>query len=96
MQARGLGKKAVLIDISRGGLYAYRWAAEYPEKVAVIYGDAAVCDFKSCPGGKARAREPRQLEARRSFTVSTMKPRRWPIAAIRSTCWHLWRKRKSR
>ncbi|HTI68728.1 MAG TPA: alpha/beta hydrolase, partial [Candidatus Limnocylindria bacterium] len=34
------------------GLYAYRWASENPEKVAVIYGDAPVCDFKSWPGGK--------------------------------------------
>jgi hypothetical protein len=48
----GLGKKAVLIGISRGGLYAYRWASENPQKVAVIYGDAPVCDFKSWPGGK--------------------------------------------
>ncbi len=36
----------------KGGLYAYRWASENPDKVAVIYGDAPVCDFKSWPGGK--------------------------------------------
>lgn len=48
----GLAKKAVLIGVSRGGLSAYRWAAENPDKVAVIYGDAPVCDFKSWPGGK--------------------------------------------
>jgi pimeloyl-ACP methyl ester carboxylesterase len=52
LAAHGLGKKAALIGISRGGLYAYRFAAENPEKVAVIYGDAPVCDFKSWPGGK--------------------------------------------
>ena len=52
LTARGLAKKAVLIGISRGGLYAYRFASEHPERVAVIYGDAAVCDFKSWPGGK--------------------------------------------
>jgi len=50
--ARGLSAKAVLIGISRGGLSAYRWAAENPDTVAVIYGDAPVCDFKSWPGGK--------------------------------------------
>jgi pimeloyl-ACP methyl ester carboxylesterase len=50
--ARGLAQRAALIGISRGGLYAYRWAAENPGKVAVIYGDAPVCDFKSWPGGK--------------------------------------------
>ena len=52
LQAHGLAKKAALIGLSRGGLYAYRWAAENPDKVAVIYGDAPVCDFKSWPGGR--------------------------------------------
>jgi pimeloyl-ACP methyl ester carboxylesterase len=54
--ARGLARKTVLIGLSRGGLYAYRWAAEHPEKVAVIYGDAPVCDFKSWPGGKGKGK----------------------------------------
>jgi pimeloyl-ACP methyl ester carboxylesterase len=50
--AKGLASKAALIGISRGGLYSYRFASENPDKVAVIYGDAPVCDFKSWPGGK--------------------------------------------
>ena len=54
LQSRGLAKKAVLIGLSRGGLYAYRWASENPDKVAVIYGDAPVCDFKSWPGGRGK------------------------------------------
>ncbi len=54
--ARGLAPKAVLIGISRGGLYAYRFASEHPERVAVIYGDAAVCDFKSWPAGKGKSK----------------------------------------
>ncbi len=49
---KGLAPKATLIGISRGGLYAYRFAAENPTRVAAIYGDAPVCDFKSWPGGK--------------------------------------------
>jgi pimeloyl-ACP methyl ester carboxylesterase len=49
---RGLAMKPALIGISRGGLYAHRFAADHPDKVAVIYGDAAVCDFKSWPGGR--------------------------------------------
>jgi pimeloyl-ACP methyl ester carboxylesterase len=49
---KGLAPKAALIGLSRGGLYAYRFASENPGKVAVIYGDAPVCDFKSWPGGK--------------------------------------------
>jgi len=52
--AQGLAQKTVLIGLSRGGLYAYRWAAENPDRVAVIYGDAPVCDFKSWPGGKGK------------------------------------------
>jgi len=54
--SHGLAKRAVLIGISRGGLYAYRWASENPEKVAVIYGDAPVCDFKSWPGPKGKGK----------------------------------------
>lgn len=50
----GFAKKVALIGLSRGGLYCYNWAAENPEKVACIYADAAVCDFKSWPGGKLR------------------------------------------
>ena len=49
---RGLAPKTALIGISRGGLYAQRYAAEHPDHVAVIYGDNPVCDFKSWPGGK--------------------------------------------
>jgi pimeloyl-ACP methyl ester carboxylesterase len=54
--ARGLAPKAALIGLSRGGLYAYRWAARNPGKVSVIYGDAPVCDFKSWPGGKGQGK----------------------------------------
>lgn len=50
--AAGLAAKGTLIGISRGGLYAYNWAARRPERVVGIYGDAPVCDFKSWPGGK--------------------------------------------
>jgi pimeloyl-ACP methyl ester carboxylesterase len=47
----GFAKKAALVGLSRGGLYCYNWAATNPDKVACIYGDAPVCDFKSWPGG---------------------------------------------
>lgn len=50
----GFAKKAALIGLSRGGLYCYNWAAANPEKVACIYADAPVCDFKSWPGGKLK------------------------------------------
>ncbi len=48
----GLARRGALIGISRGGLYAYNWAARHPDRVSAIYGDAPVCDFKSWPGGK--------------------------------------------
>jgi len=52
----GFAKKAALVGLSRGGLYCYNWAAANPEKVACIYGDAPVCDFKSWPGGKGKGK----------------------------------------
>ena len=50
----GLAKKVALIGLSRGGLYCYNWAEANPDKVACIYADAPVCDFKSWPGGKLK------------------------------------------
>jgi len=52
LSRRHLAPTPALIGISRGGLYAQRFAAEHPGKVSVIYGDNSVCDFKSWPGGK--------------------------------------------
>lgn len=51
-EQHGLASKVGLVGLSRGGLYCYNWAAANPEKVACIYGDAPVCDFKSWPGGR--------------------------------------------
>jgi alpha-L-fucosidase 2 len=42
--------RVVLEGMSRGGLIVYNWAAANPEKVAAIYADAPVMDFKSWPG----------------------------------------------
>ena len=52
----GLATRGNLVGISRGGLYAYNWAARAPGRVATIYGDAPVCDFKSWPGGKGKGK----------------------------------------
>ena len=46
-----LQAKVALHGHSRGGLFIYKWAKENAEKIACIYGDAVVCDFKSWPGG---------------------------------------------
>jgi hypothetical protein len=48
----GFAKKTALEGMSRGGLIIYNWSAANPDKVACLYGDAPVCDFKSWPGGK--------------------------------------------
>jgi len=55
-EQRGLSKKAVLEGFSRGGLFSLNWAARNPDKVACIYNDAPVCDFKSWPGGKGKGK----------------------------------------
>ncbi len=47
----GLSKKAVMEGMSRAGVYMYRWAVEYPDRVAAVYADAPVLDLKSWPGG---------------------------------------------
>ena len=48
----GLGARPALEGMSRGGLIIFNWAAANPKKVACLYADAPVCDFKSWPGGK--------------------------------------------
>lgn len=51
-----MARKPALIALSRAGLYCYNWASKNPGTVACIYADAAVCDFKSWPGGKGRGK----------------------------------------
>lgn len=48
----GLAAQCGLMGVSREGLTIARWAVEQPGKVAWLYMDKAVCDFKSWPGGK--------------------------------------------
>ena len=49
MVKRNFTKKAILIGLSRGAFYAYRYAIHHPENVAVIYGDSPVCSYLSWP-----------------------------------------------
>ena len=51
-QQHGLASKVALEAVSRGGLFVYRWAARHPDRVACIYADVPVCDFKSWPLGQ--------------------------------------------
>ena len=49
-----LAPQVVLEGFSRGGLFAFNWAARHPDQVASIYADAPVLDFKSWPAGKGK------------------------------------------
>jgi lysophospholipase L1-like esterase/pimeloyl-ACP methyl ester carboxylesterase len=51
-QHHQLTAKPVLEGFSRGGLFAFNWAARHPDDVAALYVDAPVCDFKSWPAGR--------------------------------------------
>ena len=48
----GLANEPALEGVSRGGLFDYNWATNNADKVACIYCDTPVCDFKSWPAGK--------------------------------------------
>lgn len=52
----GLARKSVMEGMSRGGVYVYRWAAAYPNRIAGVYADAPVLDLKSWPGGKGKGK----------------------------------------
>ncbi|MFZ2658387.1 MAG: hypothetical protein WAX69_25870 [Victivallales bacterium] len=52
----GFSKRPIMLGLSRGGLYIYNWAAKNTDKVACLYADNAVCDFKSWPGGKGHGK----------------------------------------
>ena len=45
-----LAPKMVIEGFSRGGLYAFNFAADYPDRVAALYLDAPALDLKSWPG----------------------------------------------
>jgi pimeloyl-ACP methyl ester carboxylesterase len=50
----GFASRAGLIGLSRGGLYAFSWAAMHPELTLAIYLDNTVADLRSWPGGRAQ------------------------------------------
>lgn len=51
-----IAARPVLEGFSRGGLFAFNWAARHPGQVVALYVDAPVCDFKSWPGGRGRGK----------------------------------------
>lgn len=50
VKAFDLAPKVVVEGFSRGGYFAFNWAATFPETVACLYVDAPVCDITSWPG----------------------------------------------
>ena len=48
--AFSLPSKLTVEGFSRGGYFAFNWAAAHPETVASLYVDAPVCDMTSWPG----------------------------------------------
>jgi pimeloyl-ACP methyl ester carboxylesterase len=48
----GLAPKVVIEGFSRGGLYAFNFAADWPERVAALYLDAPALDLHSWPGDR--------------------------------------------
>lgn len=49
----GLARRAVLFGFSRGGLYAFNYAAKYPYYTDILYLDAPVLDIRSWPCGRS-------------------------------------------
>lgn len=52
LREQGLAAQPALEGVSRGGLFVYGFAARWPQRVACIYADTPVCDFKSWPLGQ--------------------------------------------
>jgi hypothetical protein len=48
----GLARRFSFVALSRGGLFAFRYAEKYPDHIACIYADAPVCDLRSWPAGR--------------------------------------------
>jgi pimeloyl-ACP methyl ester carboxylesterase len=52
-----LAQRVVLEGFSRGGLYAFNFAATHPSRVAALYLDAPVLDIRSWPGRNRASKE---------------------------------------
>lgn len=55
-QKAGLGPKAVLEGMSRGGTFIFNWAKANPTKVIAIYGDNPLLDLRKFPNQTPEAK----------------------------------------
>jgi pimeloyl-ACP methyl ester carboxylesterase len=68
----GLASRTVLEGFSRGGLYAFNFAATHPTRVAALYLDAPVLDILSWPGGNRGSKEWAECLAAYGLTEATL------------------------
>ncbi len=68
----GLAPRVVLEGLSRGGLYAFNFAAAHPNRVAALYLDAPVLDIRSWPGRNRAAKEWKECLAAYNLTEETL------------------------
>lgn len=68
----GLARRVVLEGFSRGGLYAFNYAATHPDRVAALYLDAPVLDIRSWPLRKAGEKERRECLAAYGLTEDSL------------------------
>ena len=67
-----LAKRVVLEGLSRGGLYAFNFAASHPTRVAALYLDGAVLDIKSWPGRRRDSKEWKECLEAYGLTEETL------------------------
>lgn len=67
----GLARRVVLEGLSRGGLYAFNFAAAHPTRVAALYLDAPVLDLRTWPGGHRDSKEWPEMLAAYGLTEET-------------------------
>jgi pimeloyl-ACP methyl ester carboxylesterase/lysophospholipase L1-like esterase len=79
-----LSPRAVLEGFSRGGLFAFNWAARHPDRVAGLYVDAPVCDFKSWPAGwgKGKGSTPDWERCKQVYGLNDNQARQYPLNPV--------------
>jgi pimeloyl-ACP methyl ester carboxylesterase len=70
--AYDLSPRVVLEGFSRGGLYAFNFAAIHPNRVAGLYLDAPVLDIRSWPGRNRESKEWPEALAAYGVTEATL------------------------